>query len=392
MTGLWTYPWSFADSDRETAVDALAAAGIDHLKVAAHYHSVRTFDPKDDALGFYTFPGGCLFDPEERYFEQTTIEPPPNEIHRRPDAFGNLVTTARDHGIAVDAWLVCYHGTRLASEWPAYRIEDAFGDAHDHALCPSNPNVRRYFAGLVRNLAQYDIDRIDLESLGFPSVVHGHGTAYGHHKDNVITDRAAEFLASQCFCDACQHEAQTRDIVDLEAAEAAVADCCDRYLTTAAEMPPLSQLVSDEPVLADLFAFREAVVGAQLEALAVASGDVRLSYYLADGGGYTPSTLWPSGVTPELLDAYVDDVTVLCYTDDLDEIDARLTACDESLEHSVDAGLTLDPAIVDGREQWDRLFDRVDSRIDGDVFVYNHALLTETQLDWIAPHGTTTVT
>lgn len=383
MTGLWTYPWSFADPDLESAVDALAETGIDRLKIAAHYHSVRTFDPKADDLEFTAFPGGCLFDPDDGCFDRTPIEPPTNEIGGRPDAFGDLVAAASDRGVGVDAWLVCLHGTRLATEWPAYRIEDAFGTAHEHALCPSHPEVQEYFAGVVRNLARYGVERIDLESAGFPSVLHDHGASFGHHKDHAITSRSGEFLASQCFCDGCRRAAE--GTVDLDSAEAAVSALCERYLSVVEETPPLADVIAERPALEALFEFRADVVGELLAGLADASGDARLNYYLADGGAYEPAELWPAGVTTENLAASVDDVTALCYTDDLAVIDDRLSACRASLDHPLDAGLTLDPAVVADRERWDRLREYVADRIDGDVFVYNHALLSADRLEWVAP-------
>ena len=384
MTGLWTYPWSFSTLQPERTISTLTDADIDHLKVAAHYHSVRTFDPKADPLGFDTFPGGCLFDPDEECFDRTPIEPPRNEIDGRSDPFTPVVDAARRSDVAVDAWLVCFHGTRLASRWPEYQVEDAFGDAHDHALCPSHSEVRQYFASLVRNLARYDLNRIDLESIGFPSVVHGHGGSFGHHKDHVIMNRADEFLVSQCFCDGCRREARNRNIVDLEAAEEVVKRLCERYLTVADETPPLAQLVAEHSLLEELFAFRAAIVSDLLEELAAVSGKTRLAYYIADGGGYTPPNLWPAGVTPDNLEASVDDVTALCYTSDLDTIDKRLTACQDSLSHPLDAGLTLDPSVIDDREQWEQLVDYVSDRIDGDIFVYNHSLLTDSQLEWVS--------
>ncbi|WP_255171519.1 hypothetical protein [Natrononativus amylolyticus] len=365
-------------------MDDLTAAGVDRLKLAAHYHSVRTFDPKADDLGFVTFPGGCLFEPDEACFAETPIDPP-DALDGRTPPFGDLVATATDRGLAVDAWLVCFHGTRLASEWPAYRIEDAFGTAHSHALCPSHPEVREYFAGVVRNLARSGVDRIDLESAGFPSVLHDHGANFGHHKDHVIRSRASEFLVSQCFCDGCRRAAG--GAVDVEAARTAVVDLCHEYVADAGEAPALSELVAADPLLADLFEFRTAVIGEFLDDLAAASGETRLSYYLADGGGYGPSELWPAGVTPAALEAAVDDVTALCYTADLAEIDARLSACRETLDHPLDVGLTLDPEVVADREEWKRLREYVGERIDGDVFVYNHALLPEDRLEWLDSRG-----
>lgn len=388
MAGIWTYPWCFPADRLDATFETLADAGTDRLKVAAHYHSVRTFDPKDSDLGFETFPGGCLFAPDESLFEETPIEPPRTDVDGRDDSFGDVVSAATDRGFDVDAWVVCLHGTRLASRWPAYQIEDAFGDAHTHSLCPSHPEVREYFAGVVANVARYDVDRIDLESIGFPSVCHGHGASFGHHKDHVITTRAEEFLVSQCFCDGCRKAAEGR--VDLEEAEEVVRRLCRRYLTDATddETPPLSDLVEEHLVLGDLFDFRESVIGSLLSRLATASGDAKLSYYLADGGGYTPTELWPSGVTPALLSEYLDDVTVLCYTDDLETIDRRITACRDDLPHEFDAGLTLNPALVDDRDHWNRLSTRVTESIDGDLFVYNHGLATDAHLEWIASWAT----
>lgn len=387
MTGVWTYPWSLYSEGADEALETLADAGIDRLKIAAHYHSVRTLDPKAETVGFRTFPGGSLFDPDEELFRDTPIEPPRNDVDGTADSFGDVTAAARRHGFDVDAWVVCLHGSRLGSNWPDYRTEDAFGDGHAHAFCPSHPEVRAYLAAVVSNVARYDVDRIDLESIGFPSAFHDHGPDFGHHKDHVVTNRAEEFLVSQCFCDGCRRAADGR--VDLEAAREVVADLCDRILDGSSDaLPPLSDLVGEHQALADLFRFRAAVVDDLLSDLAEASGDADLSYYLADGGGYTPEELWPAGVTPEALSEHVDDVTALCYTDDVETIDRRLSACRSALDHDVDAGLTLDPDVVDDRDHWRTLSARVGDAIDGDVFVYNHGLMTNDHLEWIAESAT----
>lgn len=386
MTGVWMYPWQLSDRDGDSPVEPLRTVGVDHLKIAAHYHSVQTFDPKRDPPDFDVFSGGCLFDPDAAQQRVSAIDLPTPDRDTHRGSFDRAVTAATEQGFDVDAWVVCLHGTRLGEENPAYQIQDAFGTSHAHALCPSHPEVRQYFGSIVDALSAYDIDQIDLESVGFPSVIHGHGASFGHHKDHAVDSRALEFLLSQCFCEGCQRMAG--DDIDLAAAEETVQTLCRQYFDQpTASVPDLATLEERSPELQALFEFRESVIDSFLSQLAAACDGPRLAYYLADGGGYTPTELWPSGVTADVLAEHVDRLTVLCYAADDRENTRRLEETTAACSHEVEAGLTVDPAVVDGRDHWDRLSDEVSETVSGDVFVYNYTAMTDRHLKWLEPLG-----
>jgi len=91
------------------------------------------------------------------------------------------------------------HSTPLGRLHAEHTVVNAFGDRYVHALCPSSPAARAYAAGLVTDVAQRGVTRIDLEAFG------GYGYAHGAHHDKPRTDLsvAAEALLSLCFCRSC---------------------------------------------------------------------------------------------------------------------------------------------------------------------------------------------
>ena len=168
MVAVWSYPWRLLSQQPDTTRGELAELGVTGVNVAAHYHSIRTLDPRSSDTLFESYEGGCYFTPDSKHFADTPIDPPVNDIDGHPDPFADVVERLTDGGIDVNAWLVCFHNTKLATENPEFRVESAFGDAHEHAFCPSNPEVHAYFEGVVRSLADYDISAINLESDRFP--------------------------------------------------------------------------------------------------------------------------------------------------------------------------------------------------------------------------------
>lgn len=383
MPALWTYPWTLHREGIDDACERLADCGINAVTVAAHYHSVRSMQPRflDDL--FSAYEGGCYFDPGGA-FDDVPIEPPVNRVGSWNDPLATIVDGVHDHGLAVNAWTVCLHNTRLGSTNPRYRIESAFGDAHDHSLCPSHPEVRDYFAGVVGSIRERDVDEVHLESLGFPSVFHGHGSGFGHDKRQAVTTIAETLLLSQCFCDGCRAAADSHSI-DLDAARTRVLELLQRPLTDpTVSTPPPNELIASEPVLDDLLDFRAAVVERLLERLADAAGSTPLNYYVMESYGSTPPDLPLAGVRTDALEKYLDGVTGFCYVTDPEVARERLTSLKRTVDLPVDAGLTLDPNVIDRCEQLDDLVDRVRSVIDGSVAVYHHSLATETHLDWMA--------
>lgn len=384
MTRVWTYPWTVLAEDGAESMRELASRGVEGISVAGHYHSVRTLDPKaSGGPQFCSFPGGCYFEPERRAFDGVPIDPPVNDLSGAGDPLGEVTAAAADVDLDVRAWTVLLHNSRLGAENPAYRVESAFGESHSHSLCPSNPEVRDYFAAVVGSLSDYDVDTIDLESLGFPSAFHGHGATFGHSKNHAVTTPAGEQLLSQCFCDACQQRAAGR--FDIAAAQERVQKLVTRAVESPGDrLPELSALVDEEPLLDRLFSFRASVVEDLLAEIADASGSVPLNYYVADGFGAEPGDGWPSGVVLDRVGDQLDRVTALAYTGNPQTARARVKAFQSLFDGPVDVGVTLDPAVVDSQAAFEGVASAAREPADGELYVYNHTLMTDEHLEWVA--------
>lgn len=381
MAATWAYPWSFLGEGSTASFEDLAALGVDGVTLASHYHSVRTLDPRRSGRRFVSRPGGCYFDPSPGHFADTPIDPPVNEVAGSMDPLADVAALAADAGLAVNAWFVCNHNSRLGTENPDYRVESAFGTPHDHALCPSHPEVRAYLAGVARSLADHDVAEIHLESVGFPNAFHGHGSEFGHDKNYAATGTAQELLVSQCFCRGCRAAAADHP-VDLDRAATVVREHCESVLAGPDRDVDLVALRETYPAVDDLFDFRATVIEALVERLAAASGDVPLNYYVADGFGRGHDDGWPAGVLPGRLEPHLDRVTALCYVDDPAVARRRVESLAASVDLPVDAGVSADPSVVDSREVWRAVVDVVRDRC-GTVHVYNLTLLTDAHLAWL---------
>jgi len=387
MPAVWTYPWNLADEGLEAACADLADRGIDALNLASHYHSIRSLDARRPESLFSAYPGGCYFDPDPERFAGTLISPLRNAVPGFDDRDGDPVTetvaTAADYDISVNAWTVCLHNSRLGANNPTYRIESAFGDAHDHAFCPSHPAVREYFAAVVEALRERGAGEIHLESIGFQSPFHEHGHRWGHPKRQTLPGRTEEALLAQCFCDGCR-AAAAEGSINLDQARSVVREYLRKWLTVPnADPPSLDALVSREPVLADLFSFRAAVVEQFVARLAEVSESTPLSYYAMEGHlGADTRKLWPAGVRLEDLTPHLDRALAICYVADPGRARERVRSLREAVGPSVtiDAGLTLDPAIVPDEGTFAALVGAVREEIDGTVSVYHHGLATDAHL------------
>lgn len=123
------------------------------------------------------------------------------------DKLYDIIQVANNYGVGVAAWTVCLHNTQLASKNPECHPVDAFGNEHTQGLCPSHDAVQRYLTNVVKSLSEYNLERTDLESIGFPSMLHSHGEGFGHLKNFGVTTDASRVLISQCFCSACRESA-----------------------------------------------------------------------------------------------------------------------------------------------------------------------------------------
>jgi len=383
MPGLWTYPWNLAaeEGGLAGACADLAERGVDSLSVATHYHSVRAMQPRFPDSLFDARAGGCYFDPDPERFAETPIDPIPNAVGGLDDPLAAVVEAGAGAGLAANAWTVCFHNSRLGAQNPDYRQEDAFGTPHQNALCPSHPEVRRYFAAVVAAAADRGVDAVELESVGWQSVLHGHSTTFGHDKRQALTSDTEEWLLSQCFWDACR-ERMEMDLDTARAARTVRRILRDSFEDPHSDPPSLAALTREYPVLDAVFDYRADAVAAVFDALAEAAGSVALDYYVMDGFGAEPGAGWPAGVTLDAVSTHCDRATALCYVADPAVARERVRTLSRSVDLPVDAGLTLDPNLVPDEGAFRALVDAVAGEA-ADVTVYHHGLATEAQLEWI---------
>lgn len=380
MVAVWSYPWSLLSGDSDATYRELAERGVRSVTVAAHYHSIRTLDPRSNDTLFESYSGGCYFDPGS--IADTPIDPPVHDVAGHADPLEAVIAGASSHAVDVNAWLVCFHNSKLGAEYPQYRTQSTFGEYHDHAFCPSHPAVQRYFEGIVRTLATYGIEAITLESIGYPDAFHSHGVTFGHAKNHVVRGRPEELLLSQCFCSACRTRAANHS-VDFDRARAVTR----RIARNALQQPEtcvtsLDALTAQHPVLQELFDFRASVIDGLLGRLAAASGDTRLTYAASDGLGRGPGDGWPAGVVLDRLQNHIDRIVALCYTADAALTRRRIRRYQETVDLPVDVGLTLDPAVFETETEWRSFLADIAHAGDG-VHVYNHALMSDAHLDWL---------
>lgn len=381
--GVWAYPWSLAERGFDEALGELDRLGIDRINVAALSHSVRTLDPRD-GIRLQHYPGGCFFDPGQRSADGSSIDPPTNEVPGMADPLAETIDAAAAYDIGVNAWTVCLHNSRVAAEHPSNRPVDAFGNDLHHGLCPSNDAVRRYLVDVVERLAEYDVERIDLESIGYPTALHGHGDRYGHLKNFAVTSDAAVALLSQCFCEACRESAAAFG-VDLQPAAELIRDRRDRIASAAADgstLPSVEDLF-ERPELDEIRRFRQHTISGLVESLAAVSGDVPLHYYVADGLGRGPRDGRVAGIDLEAVGSHLDSVTALYYAADRTEHEGKHEAIRSATGVPTEVGVTVDPAEFESAEAWYDVVDAARAADPAGLSVYNYSLLTEEHVGWL---------
>jgi hypothetical protein len=193
------YPWDvLGDPDFAPR----AAAAVDAVTLAATYHSTRAATPLHPTRRIVDARYAALYRPirPAAWAGHRLRAAGPDWMDDR-DPFGTAAGVLRAAGLAVNAWIVLTHNTRLGLEHPSVTVVNCFGERYPYALCPAHPEVRAYAATLaaeaVRDVA---VDGISLEACGQLGLVH-----LGHHEKTDGAYTAAEVrLLSVCCCTACQ--------------------------------------------------------------------------------------------------------------------------------------------------------------------------------------------
>lgn len=199
VTG-YLYPWDvLGDPD---GASRIRATGVNRVALAAAYHSVRASTPRHPERRVVDAGSAALYVPVGSIWEDRALTPASaEEWTGTDDSFSAAAAVLRSAGLPVDAWTVLTHTSAQGTRHPELCVRNAFGEIYRHALCPSNPEVRRYAATLVAEVLQRgQPDGLVLEAVG--------PLGFGHQNQHEKTEGAeyspwVQALLSMCFCAAC---------------------------------------------------------------------------------------------------------------------------------------------------------------------------------------------
>ena len=241
---VYAYPWNFHDT--EATVARIRALGAGDITLAASYHAGKFLQPGDTQARVY-FPedGTIYFRPRRTY---GVVQPQVSALTREHDLLAQL---CKRDDIAVNAWMVLNHNTRLGMLHPDLTVRNAFGDAYPYSLCPSQPAVRAYAVTLCADLAEnYPVKGLRLETPGFLTYSHG----FHHEFAQVPPNAWLDAMLGLCFCDNCRTGAK-RAGIDIDALAGRICTAVDGYLDANTD-PSLGDWNAHDPDLAHFHAWR----------------------------------------------------------------------------------------------------------------------------------------
>jgi len=245
---VYAYPWNFQDT--EGVVTRIRALGAGEISLAVSYHAGKFLQPGDAQARVY-FPedGTVYFRPRKAY---GAVRPQVSRLTAERDMLAEL---CRRDDIAVNAWTVLLHNTRLGMLHPELTARNAFGDAYPYSLCPSQPAVRAYAVSLCSDIAEnYRLKSLLLETPGF--LTYGHG--FHHEFAQVPPNAWLDAMLGLCFCDPCRAGAK-RAGIDADGLAARICTAVDAWLGGGPDQS-LEDWNTDDPDLAAFHRFRCQVV------------------------------------------------------------------------------------------------------------------------------------
>jgi hypothetical protein len=178
---------------------------------------------------YFPDDGTVYFKPDSSRYG--AIKPIPNAPLGERDMLRELTDKG---GMAVNAWLVLLHNTRLGMAHPDSVVRNAFDDPYFYNLCPSAPDARAYAVGLAKDVTEsYPVRGISVEAPGFTPYAHGYHHEFALMKSNPWLEN----MLGLCFCKHCLAGAEEAGI-DAYRFKAEVAGDVSAYLDSDIDYPP----------------------------------------------------------------------------------------------------------------------------------------------------------
>lgn len=209
LVAAYAFPWDVIGDPQ--AAGRLRDLGADTAVLAAAYHSTTAITPRHPVHRFVQARHSAVYyPPDPARWEGATLRPAAQSWCGTPDPYGAASDQLRDAGLAVHAWVVLTHNSRLAQSHPEQAVRNAYGDRYGWALCAARPEVRAYAAALAAEAAaRPGTSGVELEACGWYGCEHLHA----HDKTGGVPfGRAGSYLLSLCFCGTCQDGYARRDV------------------------------------------------------------------------------------------------------------------------------------------------------------------------------------
>jgi hypothetical protein len=225
---IYSYAWDIAEVGVAAFADEIRALGLNTVTLAGAYHAGKFLRPHGRGGKVYFPEDGTVYfraDPK-RYGR---IRPVANSICEKHDMFRELADT----GLAVNAWMVLLHNTRLGESYPDITVENAFGDRYVYSLCPSAPDAREYAVALCKDVTENaPVFGLSVESPGFAPYQHGFHHEFALMKQNRWFDN----LLGLCFCPHCLKGAKAAGI-DVGGLRAQIRNDVESWLAEPFDIP-----------------------------------------------------------------------------------------------------------------------------------------------------------
>jgi hypothetical protein len=400
---LYLFTQDLVDEGATRVLDLVQDAGANSITVAASYHHGRDVFPHNPRHRVVFHEGGTVyFHPDLARYEATSLKPKTAAIALAPDPLAEAIEAAARRGMAVSAWTVFLHNSRLGLLHPECTVSNAFGDHLIHYLCPANPDVISYATGLATDIARYGVRSIAFEALSYLPFDHG----YHHERNFLRLSPTVRYLMGLCFCSHCiaaangfgvdgdRVQSRVRELIE-GVCESATSDVWEDDIDVQAIR------AEADGELGRFLDAREGVVTALVREVATAvhseAPRVRTVFLDLSGGvlGYadgkprtdaTSTTIaWRDGVSLQAVAEACDGVGVLGYFADIDRFVREVAAYREIVPSPGTLEVLLRPMMPDTSSP-DALAAKVAALVDLgeiDISFYHYGFMRLESLGWI---------
>lgn len=375
---MWIYLWDLVDEGYDNVLRRMIENGLTSISLATAYHTGKFLAPHDPKRKVVFLEDGTVyFSPNASLYGRIT--PMVNSLVSDGHGLSEAKTHADKFGLQTRSWVVCCHNTALGMRYSEIACETAFGDKLFHNLCPSNNDVRFYLNALVRDIASYGVETIELEALQFQGYNHG----YHHEREGIPLNSGMKFLLGLCFCPSCVQRAKDSRI-DFAAVRKFTRETLETHFADPAKLGNQYSGIEKLPqqLFAPFFEWRTSVVTSLIKELAQATTSYRVK--LRPMVSLDASAQKMAGVDVQEISGITGGVLALGYVKEGADLRAPLSMLQSQIPgKSLTVGFQLGLPESGGKVEFlDRMNVARGLGISSYNF-YNYGLVPQENLSWI---------